>query len=240
MPLSARILAVTFVTVGGMASAEAAIAVGQMYHQIDGARVTETKRIYNSGADTAFVRVDVLELDSDSNELPASGEDISRLLLVSPSRMIIPAGGTQTVRLIALGARERERYFRVRYVPVAPNRQGEFPDTDLDPNGENPSGALSVLIGYGTLVTVAPKTPRFLTRIERTPGKEVLRNEGNTTVIADHHRVCPIVGKHCSESTRDRIKPGKSLALSTNHDTYRRFDLVEGSHTVAVTVGRAE
>lgn len=242
MPLFARALAVTFVYMCGIASANAGIAIGQMYHQIDSTRVTEKKRIYNNGSDTAFVRVDVLELDIDSQELPPSDIDITQSLLVSPSRMIIPPGGTQTVRLIALGPREKERYFRVRYIPVAPNKHGEFPDDESQTEaGEvNTAGSVSVLIGYGTLVTVAPKEPRFKTRIDRAIASEALHNEGNTTVIAEHHRICPANGRECSGPTRDRIKPGKSLALATTADSHHRFDLIEGSRKTSMTVGLGE
>jgi hypothetical protein len=46
--------------------------------------------------------------------------------MASPARLIVPAKGMQGTRLLHMGARDTERYFRVRFVPVVPEKEDEF------------------------------------------------------------------------------------------------------------------
>ena len=46
--------------------------------------------------------------------------------MASPARLIVPANGMQGTRLLYMGERDRERYFRVRFVPVVPEKEDEF------------------------------------------------------------------------------------------------------------------
>lgn len=77
-----------------------------------------TKRIYNTGDSTAFVRVEILEIHPErqdkNNELPqkeVSGKTLEReRLIVTPQRLIIPPSGFQSVRMLWPGERNSERY----------------------------------------------------------------------------------------------------------------------------------
>ncbi|PRW94045.1 pilus assembly protein, partial [Pseudomonas fragi] len=81
------------------------------------------KRIFNGGTSTAFIKVEILEILYDANGLPrevplqtqanATARDG---LMASPARLIVPANGMQGTRLVYLGERATERYFRVRYI----------------------------------------------------------------------------------------------------------------------------
>src|SRR6201999_3291434 len=91
------------------------------------------KRVFNGGDSTAFVKVTVLEIvyqpDGTIRELPlkSSRDGASRDgLMASPARLIVPANGMQGTRLLFMGKRDRERYFRVRFVPVVPEKEDEF------------------------------------------------------------------------------------------------------------------
>ena len=46
--------------------------------------------------------------------------------MASPARLIVPAKGMQGTRLLHMGERDTERYFRVRFVPVVPEKEDEF------------------------------------------------------------------------------------------------------------------
>jgi hypothetical protein len=46
--------------------------------------------------------------------------------MASPARLIVPANGMQGTRLLHMGARDTERYFRVRFIPVVPEKEDEF------------------------------------------------------------------------------------------------------------------
>jgi Mat/Ecp fimbriae periplasmic chaperone len=109
------------------------INVGTVYDYLDADKSTYLKRVFNSGDATAFVKVNVLEIvyaaDGTSQEIAIenAADGASRNgLMASPARLIVPAQGMQGTRLLYMGARDRERYFRVRFVPVVPEKEDEF------------------------------------------------------------------------------------------------------------------
>ena len=100
---------------------------------MDGDKSTYLKRVFNGGDSTAFVKVNILEIlydaDGKSREVPlkSSADGAARDgLMASPARLIVPANGMQGTRLLYMGERDRERYFRVRFVPVVPEKEDEF------------------------------------------------------------------------------------------------------------------
>ena len=101
------------------------INVGTVYDYLDADKSTYLKRVFNSGDATAFVKVNVLEIvygaDGTPTEIPVqnAADGASRNgLMASPARLIVPAQGMQGTRLLLMGDRDTERYFRVRFVPV--------------------------------------------------------------------------------------------------------------------------
>ncbi|WP_250624727.1 hypothetical protein [Pinirhizobacter soli] len=212
----------------GPVHAGAEIFVGAMHHYITPKRTTAAKQIHNNGSATAFVRVDVMEMNAKGDLLPAgSTEGILRDgLLASPSRLIIPAGGSQSVRMIAMGDRSRERYFRVRFVPVPPVREHGFAVTAAEEEAfkAEATTAINVLVGYGVRVVTAPSQAKFDTVIDEAAG--TVTNTGNSTIFLRDHYVCN-QPRQCESPITDRITPGASLQLAGPHLTHR-FVLQEG------------
>jgi P pilus assembly chaperone PapD len=224
----------------GPVHAGAEIFVGAMHHYITPKRATAAKQIYNSGSATAFVRVDVMEMDVQGKPL-ASGptEGILRDgLLASPSRLIIPAGGSQSVRMIAMGDRSRERYFRVRFVPVPPVREHGFAVTAAEEEAfkAEATTSINVLVGYGVRVVAAPAQARFDTRIDE--AAHTVTNAGDSTIFLRDHYACR-GPKQCESPVIDRIAPGASLHLA-GEDLTHRFVLQEGDgeRPVAIPVNQ--
>jgi hypothetical protein len=111
-------------------SAGPQINVGTVYDYLDGDKSTYLKRVFNSGDSTAFVKVNILEIiygpDGTPQEVPVKTQaDASSRdgLMASPARLIVPAKGMQGTRLLLMGNRDIERYFRVRFIPVVPEKR---------------------------------------------------------------------------------------------------------------------
>ncbi|MGL4505807.1 MAG: hypothetical protein ACRCUF_08740, partial [Aeromonas sobria] len=105
----------------GNALASAEISIGTLYDYMSGQQSTYLKRIRNQGDATAFVKVAIHEITYDAAGQPQESAELTegrRTLIASPSRMIIPANGVQATRLLFMGERDKERYFRVRFIPV--------------------------------------------------------------------------------------------------------------------------
>ncbi|WP_247605518.1 hypothetical protein, partial [Providencia rettgeri] len=200
------------------------IGIGSMYDVFTPDTQSLTKRVYNTGTSTAFVRVDVLEINPEdkgiSIESPQKTIDGNKLekdrLIVSPLRLIIPPSGFQSVRMIWPGEREKERYFRVRFTPVLPQDNDGF-EMNKDAIEKYKKEALdigvNVLTGYGSIVIVQPIDPIFNTVMNKSNGHIKVINNGNATIVLEDIRYCNLNSIDCDISTRQFILPGKTFNL---------------------------
>ncbi|MEH8118625.1 hypothetical protein Q7I37_13800 [Aeromonas allosaccharophila] len=211
----------------GNALASPDISVGTLYDYMSAEKTTLLKRIRNIGDETAFVKITLAEIvygaDGVPNERELPEEGV-RQLVTSPSRLIIPAGGMQATRFIYMGERERERYFRVRFVPVKP--QGDEL-TELPPQQQISAG-VSIMTGFGTILFVAPKETRYDTRIDRENGALYVENRGNATVILDYLELCDKKETSCSQPEKQHLLPGVKKQVSKEATRTVRFELIEG------------
>lgn len=212
------------------------IDVGDWYEFMPSSRSTLTKTVANSGDSTAYVRVSAEEVFARYGYAPAPGAaspgaaaaTLTTGLIVSPSRLIIPHGMRQTVRLLAGGARSQERYFRVSFIPVIPSEKDRFGLDDGQIKGATADtrAGVAVLTGYGIMVTVAPASAHYQTRVQRTPQGWTVTNNGNATVRLLRPKTCQ-AGK-CRYESSMHIRPGSSLTLTADGGRSYRFTLKEG------------
>ncbi|MFL1502932.1 molecular chaperone [Pseudomonas sp. S191] len=220
------------------AHAGPSINVGVVYDYLDGDKSTYLKRIFNGGTSTAFVKVEVLEILYDeqgvAKEVPLQTQLDSSArdgLMASPARLIVPANGMQGTRLVFLGERNDERYFRVRYIPVVPEKEDAFAVTEEEREAYQSTlqAGVSVLAGYGTVFFVRPKDTRYDTRIENSGVQYALHNNGNSVIEVDEFKNC-VVGKadDCHPTTKNHVLPGRTFSFDKEAGREYRFKLVEG------------
>ncbi|MFJ5236751.1 molecular chaperone [Pseudomonas neuropathica] len=215
------------------------INVGTVYDYLDADKSTYLKRVFNSGDATAFVKVNVLEIiygaDGVPQEVPVqnAADGASRNgVMASPARLIIPAQGMQGTRLLYMGERDRERYFRVRFVPVVPEKEDEFvvSSEEREDYRNSLSAGVNVMTGFGTIFFVRPKDARFATVINDTEKRYELRNDGNTVLIVDEFKSCSLSKESdCGATTKHHVLAGKTFAFDKEKGREYRFFLIEGS-----------
>lgn len=223
------------------------IGIGSVYDVLTPDMQSMTKRVYNSGDSTAFVRVELLEIKSVSKkgeeEIPQkelSGTTLERnRLIVTPQRLIIPPAGFQAVRILWSGGRERERYFRVRFIPVMPETDDSF---GLDKKAvseyrkDTLHAGLNVLTGYGTIVIVQPEKPRFNTAIDSAGAAGItVKNNGNATVSLDNISQCRTANTDCGAVTREFILPGRTHTVGKKAGYKTNLTLIEGNNKRALS-----
>lgn len=223
------------------AAATPVIGISSMYDVLMPDMQGMTKRIYNTGDATAFVRVELIEISPDektgTREKPQQELDgttpARNRLIVTPQRLIIPPSGFQTVRILWPGERDRERYFRIRFTPVMPETDDGF---GLDKNAvneyrqNNVSTGLNVLTGYGSVVIVQPEKPQFSTVMNDAGNAGItVRNNGNATVSLDNIRQCKAADTECSAYSREFILPGRTHLLKKKDGYKTHFTLIEGN-----------
>lgn len=214
------------------------IAIGSMYEIINSEQRSLTKRVYNNGDTSAFVKVEVMKIDPNSsgpeNPVKALQEEqlVKDRLLVTPMRMIIPPNNFQNSRILWSGVREKEQYYRVRYTPVLPGKGDTFGLDEKaisDYRAETIKAGVNVLAGYGTVVIVHPDKPEFKTDIGMNANSVNISNKGNATVVLEDIRNCKSTTSQCDASARAVILPGRSHILKKYTGGTVTFALQEGS-----------
>ncbi|RON96915.1 pilus assembly protein [Pseudomonas moraviensis] len=222
------------------------INVGTVYDYLDADKSTYLKRVFNSGDATAFVKINVLEIIYGADGLPQevpvqnAADGASRNgVMASPARLIVPAQGMQGTRLLYMGERDRERYFRVRFVPVVPEKEDEFvvSSEEREDYKNSLSAGVNVMTGFGTIFFVRPKDARFATVINDTDSRYELRNDGNTVLIVDEFKSCSLSKENdCGATTKHHVLAGKSFAFDKEEGRQYSFFLIEGSEKKTVKI----
>ncbi|RON09419.1 pilus assembly protein [Pseudomonas brassicacearum] len=217
------------------------INVGVVYDYLDGDKSTYLKRVFNGGDSTAFVKINILEIiydaDGTAREIPLQNQTDGASrdgLMASPARLIVPANGMQGSRLLYMGEREKERYFRVRFVPVVPEKEDEFVVSaeEREDYKKGLSAGVNVLAGYGTVFFVRPKETRFDSVINDGPGKYQVRNNGNSVVVIDEFKDCSIKSESdCQPTTKHHILAGRTFQFEKQAGREYRFTMIEGAST---------
>lgn len=228
------------------AQAAPSIGISSMYDVLAPGVQTLNKRIYNTGNSSAFVRVEVLEIDpsqpgdrqeSAQQELNNDQALIEQRLLVTPLRLIIPPSGFQSVRMMWIGERDKERYFRIRFIPVMPEKNDGFGLDDnaiTDYRARTIKAGLNVLAGYGSLAIIQPQTPRFETKITDTKQQVSIKNNGNATLVLEDIRHCRANKTDCQASSRAFVLPGQEHLIKKPASLKTYFSLIEGDNKKAL------
>lgn len=214
------------------------INVGSLNEYMLSGKNTLAKRIHNTGDATAYVRINIHEIlfdaqgqtderNIDANAL-VNGQGTG--LISTPPRLIIPAGGMQTNRLVFTGSRDKERYYRVRYIPVVPESTKEFgiSSTEAKKYQNEINAGVTVMSGYGTIMTVQPDHVRFDTRISDSGNQLSITNHGNASVVIDGLKSCSRDLKRCDSGVIVQLRPGKSLKRTATPDRVWQYTLIEG------------
>lgn len=213
------------------------IGIGSMYDVLKPESQSLMKRIYNSGESTAFIRIEILEIyPNEKKEVPLTESNENRLernrLVVTPLRLIVSPSGFQNIRMMWVGERDEERYFRVRFTPVVPESKDGFglSDNEIEEyKNTSLKAGVNILTGYGSVLIIQPKKPVFNTVIENTDSKVDVKNLGNTTIALDGIQLCNSTSADCIYPPRQIILPGRTFSVA-KESTHPKINitLIEG------------
>lgn len=223
------------------------INIGTVYDYLEGDKSTYLKRVFNGGSSTAFVRVNIFEMTFDAlgrateHPLDNHGEGAARRsgLVASPARLIVPANGMQALRLLYVGEREHERYYRVRYVPVVPEKEDQFAvsESEREQYKASLSAGVNIMAGYGAIFFVRPKYTRFDTRIHDSTGNYRVENAGNSTIELGEFKDCSVSDpRECQATRSHHVLPGRQFVLSKQAGRTYAYELMEGDKKTKVKI----
>lgn len=225
------------------------INVGSVYDYMDGGKSTFLKRVYNGGESTAFVRVQLYEITFDAEDKPIEtsldtpNEDISKRtgLIASPARLIIPPTGMQATRLLYRGERDRERYYRIRFVPVMPEKEDQFnvSEDQRETYKQSMSAGVNILAGYGTVFFVRPTQTRFDTQLHNSTQDYRIDNAGNSTIELNEFNDCMGAKPNdCLPVQKHIIRPGNHFTFTKEPGHQYTFELHEGDNIKNIEVAK--
>ncbi|MFS2198664.1 molecular chaperone [Pseudomonas sp. Pseusp3] len=229
------------------AQAGPSLQIGTFYDFMGANQSSFLKRIHNGGTSTAFVKIEIKEIfyekNADSREEPLKIVEGSTRdgLVASPARLIVPAKGTQGTRLLYTGDRSKERYFRVRFLPVVPEKEDKFAvsDTEREIYEKDMSAGFNVMAGYGMVFFVRPANTRFDTKIDNTADRYQLKNNGNSVVVIDSFKDCAAKNEDdCKPTKKVHLIPGNDFAFEKQAGRVYRYNLIEDEKNTPVVVRR--
>lgn len=232
------------VTITSVQAAAPKISVGALYEYLEPNKSTLLKRVRNSGDATAFVRVSISEVvygaDNKPQEIEVQGARIAQDkngLIASPARLIVPANGQQATRLLYQGSRDKERYYRVRFVPVVPQQLDEFAlsDSERSEYTKELSAGVSVMTGYGVFLIVHPKNVRYTTVLEDEATGYRVVNNGNSTLVLEDFKDC--AASNCTAPLTVHLRPQRSHVFKKVAGHTYHFKLIEGSQEQLIRFG---
>jgi len=228
-----------------LAQAAPQIHIGSFYDILDSDKSVKVKVVHNTGDATAFVKVEILEIlyaaDGSSKEVSLSldGSSVTRNgLIASPARLIIPSRGSQRIRLVYMGERSQERYFRLRFVPVVPEEEDKFAisSTGREEYKEALSAGINVMTGFGSIVIVHPKESHYDTRLDDRAQQYEVRNDGNALVRLEKFKDCAKDNLDCLAPFALYVRPGHSHTFSKQLGHTYTFELIEGASKRTIKV----
>lgn len=182
-----------------------------IYHFEAGEASRQDVEIYNTGEEPLYIDVvptRVLSPGTEQEDRAPIVDPREAGLLVTPNKMIVPAGGTKVMRLVKMGGGADERVYRIAAKPVARG-------VEADESG------LKIMIGYEILAIVYPNNTQPQLDVLREGTTLKVRNVGNTNVLLREGFQCEIPGQaleDCTPLPGKRMYPGNEWTLELPRD----------------------
>ena len=189
----------------------------------------EDIQVFNQGDKELYVNVSVAEVlspGSDKEKRVSVNGVVKRPLVVSPSRLVIPANSRKSVRILTMEeASGNDRIFRVDFSPALGKLKAK-------------ASGIKLLVAYQALVMVRPENPVVDIKTSRQGEFLVFRNQGNTNVLLQNGRQCnPQSPKDCQELKTRRLYAGNEWRLQTPFNGPVTYDLDFGDRVETRTFG---
>ncbi len=140
-------------------------------------------------------------------------------LVVTPAKIILPAGGRKVLRFVLLRAPDaQEHIYRVDLKPVVGGLQN------------NTKIGLKILVGYEVLVIVRPAQPKISYTAQRQGRTLTIANDGNTNVLFENGTQCSD-SEHCQPAPVLRVYPGAKANVTLPADGAVEYTVWDGAES---------
>lgn len=214
--LLARAIASLLLVLGSASALGSMELSNVIFHFEPGEPSREDVEIYNPTDTPMYINIEpkeVLSAGSAEEERKLIQDPREAGLLVTPTKLIIPPGGTKVVRMVKLGSFEKERVYRIGAKPIVEGIESE-------------TTGLKILIGYEILAIVYPGESEPNLEVRREGNKLFFKNAGNANVLLREGYQCesPNLDKEqCTPLPGKRLYPGNTWSVDLPEDLPVRY-----------------
>lgn len=192
---------------------------------------SELIRIYSKSKDVQYIKVYTKKVinPGTKGEYEADIPNWDGGLTTTPSRIILPGGGSKSIRLTQLKASNTEEVYRVYFESVKPEKQ-----EDISKNSSIKT-ELSVNIIYAALIRVLPSDSKKNVSVSRSPSDNIIiNNTGNVRIGIKDVFFCKTqnINDGCVKKTYNKnVYPNSSFDTMITQDGFSHIfiDSVDGS-----------
>ena len=191
--MNLKIAAIWLLLIPGISQA---INVGAVTTFIDAGSQEVAKQIENGSDQARLVTISVTRITSPEEGGQESPMEVSGELMLSPSRLMLPANAKNNVRFFYKGPQDdKERYYRIRWLDTALSVD--------DQRNERRQAVATTSAQIGTILVVTPRQHRFAYDLK----DDTLTNQGNASYRTVAYGPCLKGEELCKETYYDL--PGK-------------------------------
>ena len=173
-----------------------AINVGSVTTFIDAGSQEVAKQIENGSDQARLVTISVTRITSPEEGGQEIPMEVSGELMLSPSRLMLPANARNNVRFFYKGPQDdKERYYRIRWLDTALSVD--------DQRNEHRQAVATTSAQIGTILVVTPRQQQFAYDLKG----DTLTNKGNASYRTVAYGPCLKSQELCKETYYDL--PGK-------------------------------
>ena len=218
--MNLKIAAIWLLLIPGISQA---INVGAVTTFIDAGSQEVAKQIENGSDQARLVTISVTRITSPEEGGQEIPMEVSGELMLSPSRLMLPANAKNNVRFFYKGPQDdKERYYRIRWLDTALSAD--------DQRSERRQAVATTSAQIGTILVVTPRQQRFSYDLKG----DTLTNKGNASYRTVAYGPCLKSQELCKETYYDL--PGKQRRFKQvdMHDKKSHLGLWLGQEFVIV------
>ena len=191
--MNPKILVACLLLIPGISQA---INVGPVTTFIDADSQEIAKQIENGSEQARLVTITVTRISSPEEGGEEIPMEVDGELMLSPSRLMLPANAKNNVRFFYKGPQDgKERYYRIRWLDTALSMD--------DQRNERRQAVATTSAQIGTILVVTPRQQQFAYDLK----EDILTNKGNASYRTMAYGPCLKSKELCKETYYDL--PGK-------------------------------
>ena len=176
-----------------------AINVGSVTTFIDAGSQDVAKEIENGSAQARLVTISISRISSPEEGGQEIPMEVAGELMLSPSRLMLPAHAKNNVRFFYKGPQDgKERYYRIRWLDTA---------LSMDDQSNNRRQAVATTSAQiGTILVVTPRQQHFAYNLQN----GMLSNQGNASYRTVAYGPC--LDRKAQAQCKDLLRPARQAA----------------------------